>query len=72
MVLQGRWRQTWEQLALPPDPLHNVLLLFPPALASHHRPVRAFCRRGSCQLHQHPADEAEVSPRGGTGSPQGL
>lgn len=54
--------QTRGQPALPPDPLRDMLLLFPPAPASHHRPVRAFRCRGSCQLHQHPADEAEVSP----------
>lgn len=40
----------------------------PPAPASHHRPLRAFRGRGRCQLHQHPADEAEVGPRAGRGA----
>lgn len=66
-VLQGDSVRPRDSRLCPQITFVMCSLLASPALASHHRPVRAFRGRGCCQLHQHPADEAEVSAWAGTG-----
>lgn len=66
-VLQGDSGKPRDSQLCPQTLCMTCSLLAPTALASHHRPVRAFCGRGCCQLYQHPSDEAEVSPWAGTG-----